>query len=322
MAHTKDYYQTLGVERTATEDDIRKAYRRLARQYHPDVNKDPDAARRFNEITEAYEVLSDKEKRSNYDRFGHAGTHGSVSGAGGRRSPGWTPGSGGFQGDFSAGDFSDIFEQMFRGQGASPFGGGGRSRARRGADIEHELAITFMTAALGGTEQLRLTPAGKPAEMIEVKIPPGIEDGAKLRIRGRGGPGVTASGAEGEHGDLLLTIRVGEHPFFRREGLDVLADVPITIAEAALGATVTVPLLKGTVDIKIPPGTSSGQRVRVKGRGIRDAKGREGDFYAVIQIVAPDSLSAEARQALSQIALDLQNPRKSGPLADVLGQKP
>ncbi len=341
MSKQRDYYEVLGVDRGASADAIRKAYRKLARQYHPDVNKAADASKKFSEVQEAYDVLSDAEKRKAYDQFGHAGVgmgaaagHGPGSGWGGgagRATRGgrtvWTN-LGGDASDFEGGDFASIFEQMFGGGG---MGGGGvgagpgadfgararRARAaQRGQDIEHTITVSFMTAALGGSEQVRMggASAGGDGNTITVKIPPGIETGAKLRIRGKGQPG-----AAGENGDLILTVKVGEHPYFRREGLDLFIDGPVNIAEAVLGVQVTVPLIKdGSVDVRIPPGTSSGQKLRVKGKGLTDAKGKTGDFYVVAQIVAPkpDMLVPGDRAAIEALAEHLPNPRESAPFAD------
>jgi DnaJ-class molecular chaperone len=173
-----------------------------------------------------------------------------------------------------------------------------------------------MTAAVGGSEQLRLSASGDVGEgqTITVKIPPGIENGAKLRVKGRGTPGSKG----GVAGDIILTVLIGQHPYFRRESLDLLVDVPITIAEAVQGVSVRLPLLNGTAQMKIPPGAASGKRLRIKGKGITDAKGNAGDFYAIIQIVAPpaDDLSSEANKALQEVASELQNPRESAPWAD------
>jgi DnaJ-class molecular chaperone len=355
MAKPKDYYELLGVERSASSDQIRSAYRKLARKYHPDVNKAADASKRFAEVQEAYDVLSDPEKRKSYDQFGHAGVGaGPRTSGGGPGGPGSGPGAGyGGEGFYRGGpqswthvessgfddvDVESIFEQMFGGGGgpsasgrsgrsrSSPFGAGTRGRPRaqpeRGSDIEHTIAITFMTAALGGTEHLRLGPAdgsGEP-QTISVKVPPGIDAGAKLRVRGKGQQGTGG----GQIGDLILTVQVGQHPYFRREGLDLLVDIPITIAEAARGVKVTAPLLKGTIDIKIPGGASSGRRLRVRGKGIVDSKGKAGDYFAVIQIVAPDAseLSKAANAAIDQIAAELKNPRESAPWADDRGPHP
>lgn len=336
MARSKDYYELLGVSRTATPEEIRKAYRKLARQYHPDVNKAPDAAERFSEIQEAYDVLSDEEKRQSYDRFGHAGVGG---GAGVHPGAGWGGGAGQrggrtvwtSEGGVSGADFTSILEEMFGGMGAgggTPFdvgfgGRAGRTRVRppaRGQDIEQTITVTFLTAALGGTEHLRVESGGS-VSTINVRIPPGIESGAKLRVRGKG----AASPFGGPPGDLILTVQVGRHPYFRREGLDLYVDVPITIAEAVQGATVTVPLLPkaGTkewrsIELKVPPGTASGRKLRVRGQGVTDSKKVTGDYYAVVQIVAPsfDELSDRGKAAIRDLASELQNPRESAPWAD------
>jgi curved DNA-binding protein len=323
MARPRDYYEVLGVSRDASADEIRKAYRRLARRYHPDVNKDPDAAERFAEITEAYDVLNDPERRKTYDQFGHAGVGaGAASAAGGPFRPGgfsgWAGRGGGFRpgaSPFEAGDIGSIFEEMFSARGGSPFA---RAETRqpppmRGRNLEHKLTVSFLTAARGGKESLRLTvPGASSTQTVDVTIPPGIDSGAKLRVKGKGQPG--SRGAP--PGDLILTVEVGAHPLFRRDGLDLLVEVPITLSEAGLGATVSVPLLDGTAEIKIPLGASSGRKLRLKGRGITDAKGRKGDFLAVIQIVAPAGLSQRGRDLLKELAGELKNPRESGPWSD------
>lgn len=322
MASQRDFYEVLGVKRDASADEIRSAYRKLARQFHPDVNKDPKAAERFSEVTEAYDVLADAEKRKQYDRFGRSGVGGSArqgagAGPGGARTYTWTAGPQG-----ADGDFGDIFEQFFGGAGTrSPFGGGfgkqtaspgasSKPRSQRGSDVQHTLTVTFMTAALGGTETLRAELTGGGSETIEVKIPPGIESGSKLRIKGKGHPSPS-----GQPGDLILTVQISPHPYFQRDGLDVIIDVPITIAEATLGTKVSVPLLKGSVDLTIPSGASSGQKLRIRGKGIQGAQGKQGDFYAVIQIVAPpsDSLSDEGRKSLEQLSKELPSPRTGEP---------
>jgi DnaJ-class molecular chaperone len=324
MARDRDYYEVLGVGRDSTADEIRRAYRRLARQYHPDVNKSPDAADRFAEMQEAYEVLSDAEKRRAYDRFGHAGV-GVGRGPGGFGGGGWRVHVGP-EGGFGGSDFSSVFEELFGGRGAGPFGAeAGRPEAeafrrpapRRGRDAHETLTVSFMTAAKGGSEQLRVATAAGPPQTIDVKIPPGIATGEKLRVKGKGRPG----GSGGPAGDLILTVQVGGHPYFRRDGLDLLIDVPVTIAEATFGAAVTVPLLNGSVEIKIPPGASSGQKLRVKGKGLTDSKGRTGDFYAVIQIAADKELSPRGRQLLQELQAELKNPRESAPWADDLGRR-
>ena len=184
--------------------------------------------------------------------------------------------------------------------------------------MTHSLSVSFMTAARGGAEQVRIRVGDSAVQTISVKIPPGTEPGAKLRIKGKG----HAGSAGGQVGDLILTVTVGHHPYFRRDGLDLLIDVPITLAEAALGVTVTVPLLKGCVQIKFPPGTSSGQRLRVPGKGAQDAKGQCGDFLAIVQIVAPESLSEQGRGLLETLAKELKNPRERAVWADDVGDDP
>ncbi len=300
MSLERDPYEVLGVTRTATEDEIRTAYRKLARTHHPDVSTEADADKKFAEVQEAYEVLSDAEKRAAYDRFGRVGGPGGPSGAGGQ----W----GGQQVDPS--EFSDIFEQMFGG-GAGPGGFGRQGRAasrpapRRGVDQTKTITVTFKTAALGGTEHIDLDDGTK----FDVQIPAGIEDGAKLRLRGRGGSG----SAGGDRGDLILTVHVGGHPYFTRQGADLLVDVPITIAEAALGTRVNVSLMKGSVTVRIPPGSSSGTRLRVRGQGITKQGGDPGDLYAVVQIVAPSDVSDVVRANLESIQSSLPDPRTNAP---------
>ena len=327
MDPQRDLYDVLGVGRTASAEEIRRAHRKLAREYHPDVNKAADAAKRFGEIQAAYDVLSDPEQRKQYDQFGHAGVGAAPGGgSGARRTYTWQSGGGPGPQDSGSIDpesFADIFEQFF-GRGGSPvdFGahagtrGGPRTASRQHrpqpvADAQHTLNVSFMTAALGGTEQLRLS-HGDIVETIDVKIPAGVQAGAKLRVRGKGYP------APGGRGDLILTIEVGPHPLFRRDGLDLIIDVPITIVEAALGATVNVPLLSGSVEMKIPPGASSGRKLRIKGKGIVDAGGRRGDFYAVIQIEAPEHLSKVDQEQLQNLGSRLKKPRESGPWADLI----
>lgn len=316
MASPRDHYEVLGVSKGASEDEIKSAHRRLAREHHPDLNDSDDAAERFNEIQTAYDVLSDPEKRSRYDQFGHAGTNGPPPGAGGGRA-----GAGAWQ-DISPDDFESIFGEAFGGRprrgggggfsGFGGFGGGGNPGPTKGRDLEHDLEIGFAAAAFGGAERLRLSgPDGEPTE-IDVKIPAGIKDGATLRIRGKGLPG----GNGGPNGDLRLQVRVGRHPWFVRDGLDLEVVVPITIAEAALGADVPIPLLKGTATLKVPAGVRSGSKMRLRGRGITGGD-RSGDLYAVLEIVAPttDEVTDEDRAALESLRDRLPDPRRETPWA-------
>jgi curved DNA-binding protein len=313
---SRSYYDLLGVSRTASAEEIRRAYRKLARQYHPDVNKSPEAATKFAEITEAYDVLSDAKKRKTYDTYGRADAAGI---------PPWAAGAG-RSGGVDPENLGSIFEELFgrgsgmgSGPGANPFGGspfGGRAGPqttappRRGHDLQHNLTVSFRTACLGGTENIRLS-HGASTQTVSVRIPPGIESGAKLRLAGKGQP--SASG--GADGDLIITVTVGNHPYYRREGLDILIDVPITIVEAVTGVKVEVPLLSGRVEVKLPPGASSGQKVRVPGKGMTDNKKRTGDFYIVVQIVGQADLSPAALEKLNEVARELKNPRESAPWA-------
>lgn len=319
MPSQRDYYEILGIQRGASDDEIKAAYRKLARQYHPDVNKAPDAAAKFNEVQQAYDTLSDAGKRKVYDTYGHAGPSPFRGGAAGGRPHGtytWSNVAGEpFEGAFSEGDLGSIFDEIFgagaRAGGAAPFGAAGaRPKARARAkprEVNADITIGFLEAVRGGKHSLRVQRDGS-AQTIEVTIPAGITDGTKLRIRGGAGgatPGIAAP-------DLIITVHVGAHPLFRREGarqLDIALDLPLTIAEAALGATVTVPTPTKPVELTIPPGSSSGQRLRVRGLGVRAADGSTGDFYAILRIVAPKSLAPEDRAALEKLAPRLTSPR-------------
>jgi curved DNA-binding protein len=296
-----DYYKVLGVSRTATADEVRKAYKQLAREHHPDVKpNDTAAAERFKQANEAYEVLSDPEKRKQYDQFGEAWKHARQGGP----FPGGGPfgGGGGRQVDI---DINDLFGQggvdlgdLFGGA----FGGGrrGRSagpRSTRGEDAQTTVAVPFHIAALGGSYDIHLDRNGNP-ETLSVKIPAGIRDGGTIRLAGQGNPGAGGGAA----GDLLITVQVAPHPYFRRDGNDLLLDVPLTIREAALGAKVDVPTLsEGMVTVTIPPGTSSGAKLRLKGKGVPDPKSKQpGDQFVVVKIAVPKDLSEQAKTSLDQ----------------------
>jgi curved DNA-binding protein len=325
----KDYYETLGVDRSASQEKIHDAYRKLARKYHPDVNQSDEAEQKFKEINEAYEVLKDPEKRRKYDALG-ANYH---EGDEFRPPPGWESfrdaggRGGGFRQTFNFGDlggegfdffgggsrgggFSDFFESLF----GNAFGGFGGGRERggtttgtwgaKGEDHEAEVSISLEDAYQGGKktvtlEQRETDGAGRVhsrTKNYEVKIPPGINEGERLRLSGQGGE----SAAGGSRGDLYLRIRIEPHPRFRVKGPDLETDVPITPAEAVLGAKVTVPIVGGTASITIPPGTQSGKRYRLKGKGLRRKQGR-GDLYAVMKIVVPQRPSAKEKELYEKL---------------------
>jgi curved DNA-binding protein len=309
----EDFYKILGVSRNATPDDIQKAYRKLARKYHPDINTEKNAKKKFQQIQQAYDVLNDPQKREMYDRYGSSfESAGAGPGPGGgtwRTGPG---GAGGFEGfDFSQlfggtgeGSFEGPFGQFFQ-QTAGRGGAGGRraaGRPRRGSDVRHEIEIPFQTAVTGGETRLLVRRGDTDRdETITVKIPPGVGDGQTIRLRGQGEQGPS----NGTPGDLLITIRVAPHPLFRRNGLDLEIDVPVTVGEAALGTKVDVPSPHGTISLKIPAGASSGKRLRIKGQGVH-RKDEKGDLYAVIQIVLPSRIDPASAELLKKF--DQQQP--------------
>ncbi len=295
-----DYYGALGVGRGASPDEIRSAYRRLAREHHPDVNKDPAAAERFSEIAEAYEVLRDPDKRERYDRLGADWRAGQdVSGAQGF---GGANGSGA-RVDFGTGgdaDFSDFFTSLFGGGRASSRGGrrrqtvGGDGFALRGADHEATVELTLEEAAHGGKRRLTFDDGRDYA----VSIPRGVRDGQRIRLAGEGAPGV----AGGPSGDLFLRVRLRPHPRFRVSGRDLEVDLPIAPWEAALGAEVAVPTLEGIATVKVPAGSSSGRRLRLAGQGMPGPKGVPGDLHALVKIVVPEKLKRDERKAYQRLA--------------------
>lgn len=322
----RDYYEVLGVSRTATKEEIQRAYRKLARKYHPDVNKESGAEDRFKEISEAYEVLKDPEKREKYDQLGENWK----SGQDFRPPPGWEtqfdfgggPGQRGFRWTTGeGGDFSDFFETLFGGGPFRQARGGARGAARgpvwqqEGADQEAVLRISLEDAYQGGTKTVSLqaqttTPEGlisTQQKNYEVKIPQGILPGQKIRLTGQGGAGVGG----GRSGDLYLKVEIDPHPLYRIEGgRDLYMDLPVTPWEAALGAEIQVSTLAGSVSLKVPPGTHSGQKLRLRGRGMPSSKGSPGDLYVVIQIMIPKKLSERERELFEELQKASQfNPR-------------
>ena len=305
----KDYYATLGVGKNATQEELQRAYRKLARKYHPDVNKEPGAEEKFKEIGEAYEVLKDPEKRTKYDRYGAAWKAAQQSG--GTPPPGyedvWVDFGRSTEG-FGFSGFSDFFEQLFgteRGRGTRTRDGDAGPSGRpwewgaRGEDQEARLTLSLEEAAQGGQREISLTdPMTRQAKTFVVKIPKGIRAGQRIRLSGQGGKG--ASGAPA--GDLYLHVEFLPHPTFRLEDRDLYTVLVVTPWEAALGAEVTLPTLGGAVHVKIPPGSSSGRKIRLKGKGFPDSKGGDGDLYAEIRIVVPERLSAQERKLFEELA--------------------
>ena len=298
---SEDYYEALGVPRDASAEDIRRAYRSLARRYHPDVNKEPGAEDRFKEISEAYEVLRDPEKRERYDRFGAR----SDPGAGGAGGFGGFDGGedfGGVSFDVGGGDFSDLFDQLFSRRGAGR-GSSSEGFSMRGGDLEAVLDLALTEAAAGGRRWLSID-----GRSVEVDIPRGVRDGQLIRIPGQGAPGTGG----GPPGDLILRIRLRPHPDFRVEGGDLYTDLPVAPWEAALGAEVPVPTLDGTARVKVPAGSSCGRRLRLRGQGLPgNAQAPPGDLYAVVTIQVPKRLTKRERELFHQLADDSKfDPRK------------
>jgi molecular chaperone DnaJ len=378
MDQAKDFYDVLGVPRSASEKDLRKAYKRLARKYHPDVNPgDKAAEQRFKEITEAHNVLTDAEKRRKYDQFGRAYQHAQQSGQwnagdfddflrhfGGTGGTGFTVG----------GSFGDIFGDLFGRRGGPGAGRVGQDvrGPRRGEDVEHEMAITFEEAVAGAQKAISLTLADRcstcdgvggttqtcsacggtgmarqgggvlhlnaacpkcqgtgrevtgrckdcggsgqvhRSRRINVKIPAGVEPGKRIVLRGEGAGGVNG----GSRGDLILVAKVGEHPYFQRQGQDIHTEVPVKFTEAALGAEIEVPSLRGSAKLKIPPGTRNGQTLRLKGMGVdrMDGSGR-GDQLVKVRLVTPTRLTTRQKELLEQVAADwTEDPRQDLPV--------
>jgi curved DNA-binding protein len=288
---SRDYYEVLGLKRGASDEEIRRAYRKLARKYHPDVNKEGGAEERFKEVSQAYEVLRDPEKRERYDRLGANWATGEE--AAGR---GFEDLFGQRQGDvrveFGDSDFSDLFDGLFGAgdrSGTTDFG----DFAIRGADQEAMLELSLEEAAAGGRRRVSLA----DGRSFDVNFPAGVREGQRIRLAGKGGAGRRGAPA----GDLFLRVRIRPHPYFRLDGRDLLVDVPVSPWEAALGATVPVRTLDGTARVRVPPGSSSGRRLRVRGKGMPGPRGGHGDLYATVQVVVPRELSAQERSLFEQL---------------------
>lgn len=317
----KDYYEILGVSREASKDEIKRAYRKLAHKYHPDVSKEPDAEKRFKEVKEAYEVLSDPEKRQAYDQLGA----GWQAGQSFEPPPGWEGNfdfqGGGFSG-FGPEEFSDFFETLFGGGGFRQHDPFGRSRAGtwggsggftgRGEDQHGRLEISLEEAFHGGQRRIQMTVPEMDAQgrmvqrprSLDVRIPAGVRDGQQIRLAGQGAPGLGG----GPRGDLYLEVHIRPHPHFRLDGRDIYLNLPITPWEAALGDQVQVPTPGGPVSLTIPAGAQSGQKLRLKGRGLPGS--HPGDQYVILQIKVPKPETEEHKDLYREMARSMAfNPR-------------
>jgi curved DNA-binding protein len=286
----KDYYKILGVSRSASEREIKQAYRRLARQYHPDVNPgDKSAEERFKQINEAYEVLSDKEKRQKYDQFGDQWQYADQFARAGGQAPFWEfrPG-GGTRVYYGEGDFGSLFDDLFKG-----FGTGHQPQPRRGQDIEVPVEVTLEEAFSGSTRTIRL----EDGKRLEVKVPPGVKDGSRVRLAGKGG-----TGSGGVRGDLYLVTSVKPHRLFERRGDDLYVGVAVPLVVAILGGEVQVPTLKGKLALKIPPETQNGRSFRLKGQGMPHlGDSARGDLLARVNVVLPTNLTPQEKELFKQL---------------------
>jgi curved DNA-binding protein len=321
VAAARDFYDSLGVSRSASQDEIQRAYRKLARTYHPDVNKDPSAEERFKEVSEAYDVLSDPDQRRRYDAFGPdfrqvpegvdpqtwararagagAGARARAGAGSGGGGGGWRTAGGGGGSPFTGGfggegvDMDDILEGLFGGRGR----GRGSWGPIRGADQEYEISVSVEEAYTGGRRSLSIAgPEG--VRTVEVTIPPGVTDGQRIRLAGQGGQGTGGS----QSGDLYLIVRIAPHPRYRVEGRDVYVDLPLAPWEGALGASVPVQTPGGDATVKVPKGTSTGRRLRLRGRGLPDPRGKPGDLFAEAKIMVPTKLTKEERHLFEELA--------------------
>ncbi len=293
----KDFYKVLGVSKDVSEAELKKVYRKLSRQYHPDTNPgDAKAEAKFKEISEAYSVLSDKDQRAEYDQMRAMGSGARFTGGAGGGFPGGFPGGA----NFGGGGFEDVFSNLFGGGG----GFGGPRGPQRGADLTTTQTLDFIDGVKGTSIKLNLRAGGEPTT---IKIPAGVQDGQKIKIAGKGQPSPNG----GPAGDLIITVTVKPHPVFTRDGNNLRVTVPVTFAEAVLGATIQVPTLGGEpVKLKVAPGTPNGRVLRVKGRGVVTAKA-EGDLLATVDIAVPSHVSEKAKKALEEFdgLLPEEDPR-------------
>ncbi len=313
----RDYYEILGIPRNATQEEIHSAYRKLARKYHPDVNKSPDAEEKFKQIGEAYEVLKDPEKRKKYDQLGANWKTGQDF----TPPPGWdirfdffTSGTEAGDGttSWTTGGFSDFFEALFGTGAKGRKSGTSRARTyyggawvRDGEDEEAKITISLEDAYRGCTKNITLQSSGLDSngrvgiesKSYEVKIPPGVVHRQKIRLSGQGKPGIGG----GKPGDLYLIVDIAPHPYYRLDGRDIYYKLAVTPWEAALGATLDVPTPGGSVTVKIPPGTSSGKKLRLRGKGMPNPRGKPGDFFVEIEIHVPEKLSEKEKELFKEL---------------------
>lgn len=299
----KDYYKVLGLEPGADDKAVKAAYRKLARKYHPDVSKEKDAENQFKEVAEAYEVLKSAEKRAEYDELRKYAQQGRPF----EPPPGWQPrGNGGFADEMGGGrDYSDFFESLFGAAGRTQ--GPGRSSGRRGQDVEMELPILLEETLADEAKKIafqlpQYSADGRPlapiSKTLNVKIPAGVSDGERIRLKGQGAPGLGGAA----NGDLYLIIRLVPHPLFDVEAHNLILTVPLAPWEAALGSKVTVPTLDGKIHLSIPANSQSGQRLRIKGKGLMNKLGERGDLYALFKIVIPAQADEPTRALWAQLA--------------------
>lgn len=310
-AQFRDYYETLGVPKSASADGIKSSFRKLARKHHPDLAKDKKAAEeKFKEINEAYEVLSDPEKRRKYDEYGanwqHAGNGfgGGASAQAGGFGAGGSPFGGGGGGDFHFGGtgYSDFFEQFFGTRRGRGYGGGVdfEETPQRGRDVEADILVTLEEVLNGATRQISFRKGNSPdVQTYTVKIPKGVREGQRIRLAGQGGSG----GARGEAGDLYLRVKLQQHPDYLFDGADIHYEAEIPAWRAVLGGELTIPTPDGRAKLKIPAGTQNGRKFRIPGRGLPEKGGTRGDFYAVAEISIPESVTPEQKELWEKLSL-------------------
>lgn len=311
-AQFRDYYETLGVPKSASADDIKSSFRKLARKHHPDLAKDKKAAEeKFKEINEAYEVLSDPDKRKKYDEYGanwqHAGngfqgSPGGARGAGGGGFAGFSGGAGdGSDFHFGGTGYSDFFEQFFGTRRGRGYGGGvdfEEEIPQRGRDVEADILVTLDEVLNGATRQISFRKGNSPeVQTYTVKIPKGVRAGQRIRLAGQGGSG----GARGEAGDLYLRVKLQQHPDYRFEETDIYHEADVAPWQAVLGCELTIPTPDGRAKLKIPAGTQNGRKFRIPGRGLPGKSGR-GDFYAVVEIAIPESVTLEQKELWEKLS--------------------